>query len=104
MKLWVDDLRPAPSGWQWVKTTWQAELALKSNKTIEIISLDHDAGDFANCGGDYIEILKWLEREIHSGNNLHVPIIHLHTQNPVGRMNMRAIIYANNWEEQLSAL
>ena len=33
---------------------------------IELISIDHDAGEYFNDGGDYIEFLKWLEaRDIH---------------------------------------
>lgn len=60
------------------------------------IDLDHDAGDYAFDGGDYIEVLKWLERE-------QLPDIgytfHLHTMNPVGRDNMRTIINYNGWVE-----
>lgn len=94
MKLWIDDLRPAPPGYTWIKTTNMAIDALFFCSDVELIDLDHDAGDYVKDGGDYIEILNWMEKE---GINW-VPI-HLHTMNPVGRQNMRAIIEKNNWRE-----
>lgn len=104
MKLWIDDVRPAPPGYQWVKSVDAALGYLrKHNKInavtyhffkIEALDLDHDAGDYASQGGDYIKILDWMEA--HSIND--IPI-RLHTQNPVGRMNMRAIIEHNGWKE-----
>ncbi|MDE7345429.1 MAG: hypothetical protein K2N48_01665 [Muribaculaceae bacterium] len=97
MKLWIDDLRPAPFGWVWLKTVNEAIVRLKTAKncgmTIEVISLDHDAGDYFPLGGDYIKVLDWLEQESWS-----IPI-NLHSMNPVGVMNMRAIIQKNGWKE-----
>ena len=68
MKLWVDDVRPAPEGYKHIKSVHDAmyailwtETAYWENETIELIDLDHDAGDYTNDGGDYIEILNWLE-------------------------------------------
>ena len=58
-----------------------------------MLSVDHDAGDFASDGGDYIELLKWLEATGRS-----YPI-HIHSMNPVGVQNMRAIIQHNGWKE-----
>lgn len=104
MKLWVDDVRPAPPGYQWVRSVEEALWYLhKHNKInavtysffrIDLLDLDHDAGDYANQGGDYIKILDWMEA--HGINDI---AIRLHTQNPVGRMNMRAIIEHNGWKE-----
>ena len=61
--------------------------------TIELIDLDHDAGDYAACGGDYIKLLDWLEE---TGRNYPIRI---HSQNPVGVENMRRIIQRNGWKE-----
>lgn len=60
------------------------------------ISLDHDAGDFYNQGGDYIKILDWLEEK---GIVDLSYFFNLHSQNPVGVKNMRAIIRKNHWKE-----
>lgn len=60
---------------------------------IEVIDIDHDAGDFASDGGDYIKLLDWLEAE---GKNYPIRI---HAMNSVGRENMQAIIRRNGWKE-----
>jgi hypothetical protein len=60
---------------------------------IELIDIDHDAGDFFQDGGDYIKILDWMEV-----TNRNYPI-HIHSMNPVGIENMRRIIQRNGWRE-----
>lgn len=61
-----------------------------------LIDLDHDAGDYIKDGGDYIEILNWLEHEgiVDTGY-----FFHIHSYNPVGVENMRRIIEHNGWRE-----
>ena len=104
MKLWIDDVRPAPPGYTWVRSVNRAiDIILEySNKLnfdmemedqIEIINIDHDAGIYASQGGDYIAILDWLEE---TGRNYP---IHIHSMNPVGVENMRRIIQRNGWKE-----
>ena len=99
MKLWIDDVRPAPSGYEWVKTVDQAKMIIDINvrlngvSVIELIDTDHDAGDFAKYGGDYIKLLDWLAE---TGRNYPIRI---HSQNVVGVQNMRAIIQRNGWTE-----
>ena len=58
---------------------------------IEIIDIDHDAGEWCFHGGDYIKLLDWLEE---TGRNYPIRI---HSQNVVGRMNMEAICRRNGW-------
>ena len=55
--------------------------------------MDHDAGDYAHLGGDYIELLNWFEE---TGRNYPIRI---HSMNPVGVANMRRIIERNGWTE-----
>ena len=100
-------MRPAPEGYVWAHSVWRAmkeiQIAehgiedafgiVKPPEAIELINIDHDAGDYACYGGDYIEILNWLESTGRS-----YPI-HIHSMNPVGVANMRAIIQRNRWEE-----
>ena len=97
MKLWIDDVRTAPEGYFWCKTVAKARMVIEEaeamNVPIEIIDTDHDAGDYAAYGGDYIELLNWLER---TGRNYPIRI---HSMNPVGVQNMRAIIERNGWVE-----
>ena len=106
MKLWIDDVRPAPDGYEWIKSVNEAIKAIidteeqpkiprmiDCNFSITLIDIDHDAGDYAKDGGDYIKFLDWLEE---TGRNYP---IHIHSRNPVGVENMRAIIKRNGWGE-----
>lgn len=97
MKLWIDDVRPAPEGYEWCSTVNIAIAAIELwedlPEGIELIDIDHDAGDFACDGGDYIRLLDWLEE---TGRNYP---IHIHSMTPVGVANMRRIIQRNNWKE-----
>ena len=125
MKLWIDDVRPAPEGYKWAQSVMMAQAIIevsedeacecyakavrqfekgdevgffewvdKGSKLLcELIDIDHDAGDFACDGGDYIRLLDWLEE---TGRNYPIRI---HSMNPVGVANMRAIIERNGWKE-----
>lgn len=102
MYIWVDDVRKPPSNdWLWVRTVREAQVAImfferQQTNDMIIIDLDHDAGDCAAYGGDYIKILDWLEQQGIVDNGY---LFHIHTMNPVGRDNMRAIINKNHWRE-----
>lgn len=105
MKLWVDDVRPAPYGYRLARSVNEAKRDIKDYEImrcvsggkkyyiIEVIDIDHDVGDYAKYGGDYIKLLDWLEE---TGRNYP---IHIHSMNPVGIANMRAIIKRNGWKE-----
>lgn len=94
MKIWVDDIRDKPEDFDiHLKTVWDTISFIQKYKDeIEVISVDHDAGNYAKYGGDYIHILDWLEFM-----NISIPI-ELHTGNIVGRKNMKRIIEKNNWK------
>ena len=109
MKLWVDDVMPAPTMYACLKSVDEAkeciefleeqlakvstELRRYSRNNIEIIDIDHDAGDYVRFGGDYIKLLDWFEE---TGRNYPIRI---HSMNPVGVENMRRIIKRNGWTE-----
>lgn len=101
MKLWIDDVREAPEGWMWAKSTNEALRIIRFGPgDIEIISLDHDAGDYASLGGDYINVLNELERLTYvKGMNFKNIKFRLHSANPVGVQKMRMIIQRNGWTE-----
>lgn len=95
VKIWVDDIREPPSDdWRVCRSVITAKETISALQLkgyiIEVIFIDHDAGDYESLGGDYIKVLDWLEE---TGKN--IPI-HIHTMNPVGRQNMKAIIKKNN--------
>lgn len=83
MKIWLDDIRPAPEGHVWCKSVNEAITVIEENKNnIEVLDLDHDLGDYAYDGGDAIKLLDYLaERETFYP-------VEIHTANPVGRENM----------------
>lgn len=107
MKLWVDDVRFPPDGsWRWVKSTYDAIYIIRTSLSScgcfnGIISLDHDAGDFCELGGDYIKILDWIEMMYRTDfpNAFKNTKFHIHSANSVGISNMRRIINHNNWTE-----
>lgn len=90
MKIWVDDIRQAPEGYDWTRSVNETirliEQAEQAGKKIELIDLDHDLGDYAGDGGDAIKILDYLVE-----NSKFYPV-RLHTANPVGLDNMRRMI------------
>jgi len=89
MKLWVDDIRPAPEGWVWAKTFEAAVDFICGPQPIEEMSLDHDLGD----GPTGYNILCLLESLIFNGFwRKPVPLIHVHSANPVGAKNMLRVI------------
>jgi hypothetical protein len=117
MKLWVDDVRPAPEGYYHARTVeeaayqirrWESETDLAWENyilkvwdrekldrflklyTLTEISCDHDLGD---GNADAIRLLDWLEA---TGRNYPIRI---HSMNPVGVQNMRRIIEKNGWKE-----
>ena len=105
MKLWIDDVRPAPipwfkhGGYYWAKSVNEAKVIIEEQERffpkdkLEVIDIDHDAGEYVNKGGDYIKLLDWLEE---TGRNYPIRI---HSMNPVGVENMRRIIQKNGWKE-----
>ena len=106
MRLWIDDLRSAPEGYVWCKSVNDAKSKIEYCESwlnsglrnligfdIEVIDIDHDAGDYASDGGDYIRLLDWLEE---TGRDYPIRI---HSMNPVGVENMRRIIERNGWKE-----
>ena len=98
LKIWVDDVRPAPNNYYWCKTVNSVKHLLCDAHIINcydivVIDLDQDAGYYAKEGGDYIKILDWLEE-----TGRRYPI-HIHSMNPVGVANMRTIIQKNGWQE-----
>lgn len=117
MKLWLDDIRPAPPGWVHVRTDLEAREYLKRGD-VEQASLDHDLGACQVCRGDDSDE-AWLARTgfqsmpncEHFGTGYTLvcwmeetgywPLVKplVHSANPVGRAKMLTAI-----ERHFSAL
>ena len=89
IKIWLDDVRPAPSGYIHCRSVNTAKKIISqaedTGQIIEVLDLDHDLGDYSIDGGDGIKLLDWLE-----SRQKYYPV-KLHTMNPVGRQNMQVI-------------
>lgn len=59
MKLWVDDERPAPEGWTWVKTVDEATQALTDNVVTDL-SLDYSLANWE----DGAMVIAWLDNHL----------------------------------------
>lgn len=113
--MWIDDLRPAPASYfevddpfYCVNTVDNAIKIIRSEykqgNTTFLLDIDNDAGEeFAQYGGDYINILRRLEDMRYGGHLRNIKLkIKIHSMNVVARINMRNIIEANDdWMEEI---
>lgn len=90
MKIWVDDERPMPEGFDYhVKTAAEA-IEIIQQGDVTKISLDHDLGGVNDYETGYF-IAQFIEMAAH---NSWIPALEweIHTANPVGRRNMEAAL------------
>ena len=92
MKLWIDDIRPAPDGFIWCKSVNQAKAAITAYE--HQYSCDNILIDLDNDAADYFKILDWLEEKniVDTGY-----FFKIHSKNPIGIMKMEDIIHHNGW-------
>ena len=90
LKVWLDDERKMPGDFDTHAKTADEAIALLVSGGVELISLDHDLGEGAKTGYD---VARWIERAAQSKTLKPVQVLY-HTQNPVGKENMRAAIRA----------
>ena len=118
--LWLDDMRPAPIGWIWVKTVEEAKPYLL-DIGVRMASLDHDLGACSDClkgrspeqwleetnytamphcdhFGTGYQLVCWMEE---TGNwPQQKPTVH--SRNPAGRFKMQQAI-EREWSRRSSA-
>lgn len=110
MKLWLDDMRPAPDGWTHVKTDAEARRWLERG-VVETASFDHDLGACTSClagrtpemwllesgyeampncehVGTGYTLVCWMEETGHWPKSKP----NVHSANPVGRARMQVVI------------
>jgi len=91
MKIFLDDIREAPSGYIRAYNYQEMIHLLKSyNGHIEEISLDHDLGEEDKTGYD---VLLWIEEQQATIGYI-PPKIKIHSANPVGCSRMEQAIEA----------
>ena len=96
MKLWIDDVRPAPEDYFWCKSVNEAKEMIEMAETlftepyISIIDLDYDNGDYEKDGGPYIKLMDWL---VERGT---LYPLAFHSQNCVGMEYMKRM-YRRYW-------
>ncbi len=93
VKIWLDDERKSPSGFIHFHSVNEViDFILTSGYTAFYLDLDHDLGEYANDGGDAIKLIYWLVENGYNKNEYYTFKFNLHTMNPVGRENMKAMI------------
>lgn len=84
LQLWLDDLRPAPEGWKWVKTAAAAIDLLKTGRVTRA-SFDNDLGE-AQVEGR--KVVLWMaENSVWPRDGVAV-----HSANPVSVSYMVGLI------------
>lgn len=90
MKVFLDDERPAPEGWQRVYWPNEAIDLLETNQ-VQTISLDHDLGD--DIRGTGYDVLLWIEQAV-ATYNFQPPEILIHSANTSARQKMQLAVAA----------
>jgi len=95
MRVWLDDVRPIPDGFDvWVKTAHEA-IQLLDSQAVDFISFDHDLGDEENGSG--YDVAKWIEEMSFKRRMTRIDWA-VHSANPVGRKNIEgAMRGAEKW-------
>lgn len=104
MKLWHDDIRPAPKGWAWARTNEEAKRLLETGN-FQLASLDHDLGyhdvEIPEDPDELAEVLLLRGQSEETGLDLVrwmvetknvPPVIRIHSWNPVGAQAMARVL------------
>lgn len=85
MKLWLDDIRPRPDGFELTARNARNCIRVLEKYPVTHISFDHDLGEEATG----YDVAKWIERKAMLGKRT-VDTWAVHSANPVGAANIRA--------------
>lgn len=89
MRIYMDDLRPTPVGWDRTYTVEETIELLKTRKVLEL-SLDNDLGEGLKEG---YHVLDWLEEAVYNDKTFPIPDIAVHSSNASRVEYMRRAIY-----------
>jgi hypothetical protein len=97
MRLWIDDVRPAPDGYKIAKGDICAIICIIGREVdgcpYELLDIDNNKGEHAPLTGVYRNLLAWLEE-----TDRNYPI-RIHGTDPAEVASIRAIIEKNGWKE-----
>ena len=85
MKLWLDDMRPMPPGFDIATDSAKSCIRILEKETAALLSFDHDLG--APKRGTGYDVAKWIEEEAFHGRR-HVVSYVIHSANTVGAKNI----------------
>jgi len=94
MKLFVDDIRQAPEGWETAQTVSKA-IRLLDTQDIEEVSLDHDIACYLYTAQSHTsnETFEGVARFIANMPEDRRPkVVYIHTANPLAGDRMREIL------------
>lgn len=104
MKLWLDDVRPAPEGWVWVKSVAEAKEQIlawaNDGEEWTHASLDHDLGADPSAGllargssrdGSGYDLVEWMCDE----SRLPTEAVTIHSWNSTGARRMAFLLRAH---------
>ena len=83
MKVWLDDLRPAPNETWTAVTIPSAAITLLESGEVELISFDHDLGYEGEKELSGYEVLLWIEEAVVL-RGFKPPEMRVHSANPPG--------------------
>lgn len=88
MKVYLDDERTCPEGWQLAR--WPEDvIEFLTNSNVTHISLDHDLGD--DDHGTGYDVLLWIEEQVVT-HGFAPPHMQVHSANSSARVKMEAAI------------
>jgi len=86
MRLWIDDIRPSPPGFEWHARTVAEALRIVQEGVVEFISFDHDLGP--EPGETGYKIALYIEKAAQAGEISRIGWA-VHSANPVGAERIR---------------
>jgi len=99
VKLYIDDTRCLPEGYDILARTYDAAQAILITGRVTEVSFDHDLGDPHPMKNGY-ELAKWMVCQVMNGR-MKLPACRVHSANPVGAENIRKYLigYEKNFSE-----
>ena len=92
-KIWLDDIRPMPPGFDVHCKTGDRAIRFLSDDAVSEISLDHDLGE----GMTGYDVAKFVEKAAFLGTLSRIKWA-VHSSNPVGKSNIEsAMLNAEKW-------